>query len=292
MKITMLLLAVAIAAFVAAKVIQRRPSATGPTANALDNALSGILYSYFEPSYATLARRVVNGVMGATPKLATSQPRLRRRFVVRSHPLDHQIFCDIGLSEVCADIKPEIFAQADRLGLAAPSEQLTIRFEPLPTAARGFPRVAVEPDQARAQAEPATASGSTGLPPGGLRPTRRPTRPVRVPTRPISGDAVAVRVRLVGPTGVFELRGDAALIGADPDADLVLTPRRDIDSWRAATLTTEHGLLYITDGDGNSRSTNGVYVNGSRVDGRARLADGDVVHFATPTGQGWHVESE
>ena len=65
-------------------------------------------------------------------------------------------------------------------------------------------------------------------------------------------------------------------VGRDPLCDLRFDPTTDTEvSARHAEFRVENGVAIVRD----TNSTNGVYVNGTRVRGEQRLADGDVVRL-------------
>jgi pSer/pThr/pTyr-binding forkhead associated (FHA) protein len=65
-------------------------------------------------------------------------------------------------------------------------------------------------------------------------------------------------------------------LGRDALSDVRFDPDTDTDvSGRHAEVRLEHGAAWVRD----TNSTNGVYVNGTRVRGEQRLADGDVIRL-------------
>ena len=87
---------------------------------------------------------------------------------------------------------------------------------------------------------------------------------------------------------VVELIEPVNVVGADPECDVVLLPRRDIDSWHHATILVGDEIE-VRDGVDGSKSTNGVFVNKRRINGSAVVHEGDMIHFATINGPGWLV---
>ena len=75
---------------------------------------------------------------------------------------------------------------------------------------------------------------------------------------------------IVGAGIVHEVTHGGLTIGRDPDCDIVLESPEV--SRRHATVAAAAGGFVISD-----ESTNGVFVNGERVAGSHRLADGDVI---------------
>lgn len=67
--------------------------------------------------------------------------------------------------------------------------------------------------------------------------------------------------------------GDGGLLGRDPSADFVLTDRSV--SARHAVLTVQEDRLYVRD----LLSTNGTFVNGTRVTDAVEVEEGDTLHF-------------
>lgn len=78
-----------------------------------------------------------------------------------------------------------------------------------------------------------------------------------------------------GDEKIFPLDRDGMVIGRDPSCDIIL-PDNSI-SKRHAMALVENGRTMITDGEGGTRSANGVYVNDTRISLPTTLKDGDVV---------------
>ncbi len=73
-----------------------------------------------------------------------------------------------------------------------------------------------------------------------------------------------------------ELQSGSLLLGRGPDCALQFNPAVDnMVSTRHATLQVEPDGFYVVD----NNSTNGTYLNGQRVAGKARLNNGDVVEL-------------
>ena len=88
--------------------------------------------------------------------------------------------------------------------------------------------------------------------------------------------------RLVALPGSALAAGEVVTLGAHPlragrseDNDLVLDD--DYASAHHARFEARHDGVYVED----SGSTNGTYVNGTRLDGQRRLAAGDVVRIGS-----------
>lgn len=76
------------------------------------------------------------------------------------------------------------------------------------------------------------------------------------------------------------LGGTFMSIGRHPTCDVRFDPERDLD------VSSRHAVLFLKEGHWQLRdlgSTNGTYVNGTRITGERPLAEGDVIRFG-PTG--------
>src|SRR5262249_41308906 len=80
-------------------------------------------------------------------------------------------------------------------------------------------------------------------------------------------------LRELGGAGVFPLRGERVVIGRSAECDVVLSVRRV--SSRHAQILKVGGQYFIED----IGSSNGTYVNGTRIDKRTVLRPGDRLDF-------------
>jgi pSer/pThr/pTyr-binding forkhead associated (FHA) protein/S1-C subfamily serine protease len=72
------------------------------------------------------------------------------------------------------------------------------------------------------------------------------------------------------------LGGNFVSIGRHPTCDIRFDPERDLD------VSSRHAVLFLKEGHWHLRdlgSTNGTYVNGTRITGERALAEGDVIRF-------------
>ena len=91
---------------------------------------------------------------------------------------------------------------------------------------------------------------------------------------PANEPAWLVRVEGLGGPARYRLRGTVTRVGRNPENDIVIeTPTT---SSRHSEISWEHGNYWIYD----LNSTNGTYVNGSRVD-RAPLEAESRIRFGT-----------
>lgn len=90
------------------------------------------------------------------------------------------------------------------------------------------------------------------------------------------GAPLAGGVRLLTPDGSVDLEAEAIVtIGRDATCDVVL--HDPLSSRRHARLVTAQGAVTLE----NLKSTNGVYLNGARVERDARLHAGDHILVGT-----------
>ncbi|HET9294317.1 MAG TPA: FHA domain-containing protein [Gemmatimonadales bacterium] len=72
------------------------------------------------------------------------------------------------------------------------------------------------------------------------------------------------------------LGGNFVSIGRHPTCDIRFDPERDLD------VSSRHAVLFLKEGHWHLRdlgSTNGTYVNGTRITGERALAEGDIIRF-------------
>ena len=91
---------------------------------------------------------------------------------------------------------------------------------------------------------------------------------------PANKHAWLVRVKGLGGPARYRLRGTVTRVGRDPGNDIVI--ETSTTSSRHSEISWEHGSCWIYD----LNSTNGTYVNGSRVD-RAPLEAESRIRFGT-----------
>ena len=91
---------------------------------------------------------------------------------------------------------------------------------------------------------------------------------------PANEHAWLVRVEGLGGPARYRLRGTVTRVGRNPENDIVI--ETSTTSSRHSEISWEHGSYWIYD----LNSTNGTYVNGSRVD-RAPLEAGSCIRFGT-----------
>ena len=85
------------------------------------------------------------------------------------------------------------------------------------------------------------------------------------------------------------LGGNFMSIGRHPTCDVRFDPERDLD------VSSRHAVLFLKEGRWHLRdlgSTNGTYVNGTRITGERALADGDILRFGASGPEARYSERE
>lgn len=85
------------------------------------------------------------------------------------------------------------------------------------------------------------------------------------------------------------LGGNFVSIGRHPTCDIRFDPERDLD------VSSRHAVLFLKEGHWHLRdlgSTNGTYVNGTRITGERALAEGDVIRFGATGPEARYSERE
>jgi S1-C subfamily serine protease len=85
------------------------------------------------------------------------------------------------------------------------------------------------------------------------------------------------------------LGGNFMSLGRHPTCDVRFDPERDLD------VSSRHAVLFLKEGRWHLRdlgSTNGTYVNGTRITGERALADGDILRFGATGPEARYSERE